>query len=179
MSQDTSTTTVSDVHVGYESFEQPQADYFGFASTERFLLPDRVSFIEFRIMNEGKKAQFQKMTSRDLVLERSGNARTKMDPAQERHELIRQSVIGWNLKRKRSADGPLEDVPFNNAQLGVFLQDANPKIIEDLEAAIRKANPWLMSELTVEQIDEQMNELRDLREQAVERERGEGSSASK
>jgi len=174
-------TVISDAHVpAYEQSTPAQADYFGFASTERFLLPDGVSFIEYRIMNEGKKAQFQKMTSRDLVIEgKTGNARTRMDPAQERHELIRQSVIGWNLKRRRSANGPLEDVPFNNSTLGQFLQDANPKLVEDLELAIRKSNPWLLNELTVEQIDAQMDELRELREAAVERERGEASSASK
>lgn len=155
-----------------------QHDYFGFIETKKHYLPDGVTWIEIQAMNEGQKAHFQKLTQRDMVLEKgSGNARFKIDPAVERHALIEASVIGWNLMRGGQV------VPFDNAgranPLKDFLSLANPKIVEDLEMAIRKLNPWLLAELTVEEIDKQIDELKDLREEAVKREAGEGSSSSR
>lgn len=151
-----------------------QQDYFGFQSNEKFYFPDGVTYVEFAVMNEGAKAKFQKLTQRDLVVERqSGNARMKVDPSQERHELIRSSVTGWNLLRNG------QPVDFNPRQLKDFLELANPKLVEDLEIAIRKANPWLMDEMKVEDIDREIENLQQMRDAAVERERGEASSSSR
>lgn len=171
MSTDTSTAPI-------ETNLNAQEDYFGFAKTERWYLPDNVSYFELRAMNEGDKAKFQKMTQRDMVLEKgSGNARFKIDPAVERHALIEASVVGWNLTRNGVP------VPFDKAgranPLGDFLQLADPAIVEKLELAIRKLNPWLLAEMSVEEIDNQIEELKELRKVAVEREAGEGSSSSK
>src|SRR4051812_3892522 len=64
-------------------------DYFGFAETQRWYFPDGKQYIEFQRMNEGERARFQKMTTRDVtVIRGSGDAKVKMDPATERHELI-------------------------------------------------------------------------------------------
>lgn len=167
-------------HVGSETEEsvghevQIQQDYFGFQHRERHYLPDGVSYFELEAMNEGMKSKFQKMTQRDLVLEKgSGNARMKVDPGAERHELIKASVKGWNLTR----NGQLQ--PFGDAALRDFLTLANPKIVEDLEVAIRKLNPWLLGDATVAEIDKQIEELQELRIEAVKREEGEASSSSK
>lgn len=149
-------------------------DYFGFQASERFYLPDGVQYIEFEIMNEGKKAQFQKLTQRDMVLERgSGNARVRVDPGQERHALIQSSVTGWNMYR-----GGKPQI-FGQAALRDFLTLADPKIVEGLEKAIRKANPWLLAEMTVADIDKEIANLQEMRDVAAEREAGEGSSTSK
>ena len=155
-----------------------QVDYFGFQSFEKYYLPDGISWFELQRLNEGQKAEFQKNTQRDMILEKgSGNARFKIDPAVERHALIEAAVVGWNLTRngqpvpfdKRGRANPLRD----------FLQLADPKIVEDIELKIRKMNPWLMSDLTVKEIDEQIAELEDMRKIAEEREAGEASSSSK
>jgi len=153
-----------------------QMDYFGFASSERFTFPDGITYIQFEVMNEGKKAKFQKLTQRDLILERqSGNARMKVDPSLERHILINQSVSGWNLVRGGNGD----PIPFGNKALSDFLELANPKLIEELEVAIRKANPWLMTDMSVEDIDRELENLGELRKAAEARESGEASSSSK
>ena len=155
-------------------FEQSTpVDYFGFQATEKFYLPDGQQYIEFQIMNEGAKAKFQKLTTKDLVVQRGGDARMKMDPAQERHELIRQSVIDWTLTRGG------QPVRFNPTNLKDFLELANPKLIEDLEKAIRKANPWLLGEMKVEDIDREIENLQEMRKVAEEREAGEAFSASR
>lgn len=154
--------------------ESPQVDYFGFQQFEKYYLPDGHSWFELRAMNEGDKARFQKRTQRDLVLEKgSGNARFKMDPGVERHELIKASVVNWNLMRQGIPQ------PFGERALQDFLNLADPKIVEGLELAIRKLNPWLLNDLTVEEIDRQIDELQEMRAIAVEREAGEAVSASK
>jgi hypothetical protein len=148
--------------------EQPvYEDYFGFAKTERWYFPDGKQYIEFEIMNEGKKAKFQKHTQRDLVLERnSGNARMKVDPSQERHELLRSSVTDWYLTRGG------QPIPYTERAFKDFLELADPVLIEDLEKAVRKANPWLMAEMSVEDIDREIENLQEMRKIAEERERG-------
>lgn len=158
-------------------------DYFGFGQSERFTMPDGKQYIEFQVMNEGQRREFQKRTNKDIKFNRATNdASIKADPAEERWALITSSVTGWNLKRRRP-DGSFEDAPFSKgspgSELEKFLAKANPKLIDDLEFAIRKANPWMQADMTVEEIDKEMDRLRDLREQAVEREKGEGSSSSK
>lgn len=151
--------------------EGSQQDYFGFVgSDQKFTLPDGISYIEFRRMSEGKKKAFQDKTSKDLVLERqSGNARMSVLQGSERHELIKACVTGWNLKRGG------EPIPFTPINLNDFLDLADPVIIEDLEKAIRKANPWLMAEMSTKDIDREIENLQEMRQVAEERERGEAS----
>lgn len=154
--------------------EPKQQDYFGFHRTEKYFLPDGVSFIEFKPMNEGEKKNFQDRTSKDLVLERNGGARMSILQGSERHELIKTCVVGWNLTRNgEPLPQPTESrgkIHFND-----FLTLADPLVIEGLEKAIRKANPWLMAEMKVEDIDREIQNLQEMREIAVKREAGEAS----
>lgn len=176
---DTAAASAAGVVLEDEVYE----DYFGFDQKHVFYLPDGKQFIEFQTMDEGRKAKFQKMTNRDVVLERqSGNARMNVDPASERWELLKASVTGWKIMRKNN-NGKFEPVPFSigspGAEFEKWLDKANPLIVADLEVAIRKANPWLIGEMTVEDIDKEMDNLRELREAAVKREAGNASSSSR
>jgi|SRR6478609_556269 len=166
-------TTFAD---GFDPNEVPgaeagaQQDYFGFASTSKYFLPDGVSYIEFTKMNEGKKKAFQDKTSKDLVLERqSGNARMSVLQGSERWELIKSCVVGWNLTR----GGTL--VPFTMVMLNDFLDLADPIVVEGLEKAIRKANPWLLAEMTSKDIKREIENLEEMLKVAEEREAGEAS----
>lgn len=158
-----------------EFVETPeQADYFGFGGEQNFIFPDGISYITFKVMNEGQRAKFQKLTSRDMVLERrSGDARVGVNPAEERHALIIAACVAWNLKRRG------QPVPFTERALRDFLQFADPSIVDNLEKAIRKANPSLAAELSVEDIDREIENLQEMREEAAKREAGEGSSSSR
>ncbi len=158
--------------------EKVYEDYFGFDETERWFFPDQKQYIEFHVMNEGQRAKFQKLTNKDITLRRqSGDASIKVDPAEERRALLTSSVTGWLIYRQG------EPVPFSIGSPGAnfeqWLDRANPKLVDDLEFTIRKANPWMQADMSVDQIDEEMDRLRELREQAVERQRGEGVSSSK
>lgn len=154
-----------------EQFE----DYFGFEQMQVYTLPDGKQQIFFQVMNEGQKSKFQQKTNRDIHVNRnSQDMRIKADPAGERQALIESSVTGWSLMRRRKDGQGWEPAPFSNNgtpgdELHRWLDKANPKIVEELEDAIRKANPWLQADMTVEQIDEEIQRLHDLRADVVKR----------
>lgn len=153
----------------------PQAivDYWGTDEKHRHELPDGKQWIEFKIMNEGDKVKFQKLTNTDVTLGRDNTAKVKMDPATERHTLIKTSVCDWSLTKGG------EPVAFSRQLLEKWLEVAPPKIVEELEYAIRMANPWMQAEQTVQMIDEEIERLYERRKEIVERESGEASSATK
>lgn len=157
--------------------QSTQANYWGFNATKKFYFPDGITFIEHKVMNEGDKVKFQKKTGRDITLSRQGDAKLKLDAGAERHELIKTVAVGWNLIRE-GVNGP-EPVPFDDRNKNAFLDVADPRIIEDLEVDIRKANPWLIGELTVEELEKQRDEIEELLVAARAREAGEGSSVSR
>lgn len=165
---------------GIVTEEQVFEDYFGFGETHTWYFPDGKQFITYKVMNEGEKAKFQKATNRDITLQRTtGDARIKTDPADERWQLLDTCVTGWNLMRK-SASGKFEPVPFSKGSPGStlhqWLQVANPRLVESLEFEIRMANPWLQGEMSVEDIDKELDRLNEMREAAVKREEGKGAS---
>lgn len=144
-----------------------QSDYFGFQATDKFFFPDQVTWIEYKKLNEGDKKKFQDKMSRDLVLQRSGDARMKVLQGEERHELIKTAIVDWNLKRGG------RDVRCDPIQINDFLTLGDPRIVEDLEKAIRKANPWLMAEMKSEDIEREIENLQEMLEVAKKREAGE------
>ena len=154
--------------------EVGQQDYFGFVKEYEHTLPDGISIINYRAMNEGAKKKYQSEVQKPLRINtRTNEAQASVDPAADRHALIRHSLTGWNLKRGN------QPVPFTERNLKDFLDLADPSIIDGIEKSIRKANKWLLADLTVEQIDEQIEELQELRVDVEARESGEGASASK
>lgn len=163
---------VVDTGEGYE-------DYWGVSETRRYTLPDGKQWIEFKIMDEGDKTKFQKMTNSDLIVQRSGDSRIKIDPARERHELIKNSVTNWNLVQRDPVLNSWTPAPFSTRGVEQWLEKAPPKIVEELELEIRKANPWMQADMSVDEIDKEIERLQDLRTLARERELGEGVSTSK
>lgn len=148
----------------------PQQDYFGFSATGKYFFPDGVTYIEFTKMNEGAKKDFQDKTSKDLVLERtSGNARMTVLQGSERHALIKACVVDWNLLRNGTP------IAFTAAALNDFLALTDPVIVEGLEKEIRKANPWLLGEMSSGDIKKEITNLEEMLEVALKREAGEAS----
>ena len=139
-------------------------DTFSFDYTEEYELPGTGGqVIYFKRLTEGKKADFQKLTNGDVRIQRNtGDAKMKMDPAAERHELIRQSVCDWTLVQ-RNHKGEIARVKFDSSALKTWMEKTDPKFVQGLEKAIREKNEWMRSEITVEGIDEQMEELRQRR----------------
>jgi hypothetical protein len=148
-------------------------DYWGTDETIRHNLPDGKQYFEIKVMNEGERAKFQRLTNQDLIVNRDNSARVKMDPARERHSLITTSVVGWNLYKGG------EVVGFSPQILEKWLSAAPPKIVDDLEFAIRKANPWMQADMEPDQIREEIGRLEELLQQTIDRQAGEAASANK
>lgn len=162
-------------------------NYFTFSDTKRWMFPDGVQWMQFHVMNEGDKAAFQRKTNRDIKInQKTQDATVKMDPAEERHELIKSSVDDWYVFAP-DATGRMQQVPFTVSDtrnptgmcLERWLKLANPKLVEELEFEIRKANPWLQADMTVEEIDKEITRLQELRTEAEKREAGNFASGSR
>jgi hypothetical protein len=144
-----------------------KSDYFGFDESDRVMLPDDASWVEFVVMNEGKRRKYLNEQNRGIHINRATqDARIDTAPGDERWSLLRNTLSGWNLERGGNA------VPFVRSNLDQFLENANPRIIDIIERAVRLAHPWLGSEMTTEDIDQEIENLNKLREQAIERESG-------
>lgn len=159
-------------------------DYWGFEQSHTFYMPDGKQTITYKTLTEGDIALFNKKLKRDVVVEkRTGDARFRMDQSEERHALLEVAVTGWALMR-RGRQG-WERAPFSTGSVGSelnkWINKANPTIVANLEAAIRKANPTLLSATpeTIDAIDKQIDELTQQRQEILDRQRGEDSSATK
>lgn len=161
---------------------EPQfVNYFAFSVVEKWFFPDGNQWIAFKIMSEGDKAAFQRLTSRDVKVNRnSGDASFPVDAAGERHTLIKTSVVDWYIFAPNPYSGEPEQVPFSlsdtrhptGMNLEKWLKLANPKLVEELEYTIRKANPWMQADMTIEEIDKEIERLQDLRRETEVREAG-------
>ena len=158
-------------------------DYFGFNVTEKWFFPDKVQFIEYRLLDEGRKVKFQQKTKSAVKINRgTQDASFEMDAAKERTELINTSVVGWRMFRRDPEGGrhPIE-VPYSERDFKKWLEGADPTLVQSLEFQIRKSNPWLLgdSDQSIEEYDKEIDRLAQLRDAAKERLQGEDSSSGR
>lgn len=170
-----STIEAAMVADGVRTTDRVQEDYWGVDVQDTFFFPDHTTFVTLQQLNEGGRLKYQKAIGRDVRLNRvSGDATLRMSGGEERYELLRLVIVGWNLQRQG------KPVPFSSGSPGSTLEQwlnvAPTSIIDAIEKAARKLNPWLTSEMTVEAIDEQIEELRKLRDEKEREEEGNASS---
>jgi hypothetical protein len=163
-------------------------NYWGAQNVKRWLLPDGEQWIEFKTQDEGLKAQYQQRTNRDITFDKTGNTKMGIDPVTDRHTLIEMSVTNWHMFIPKSEDlSPAEladpdnwdEAAFSPKLIREWLRRGDPKVIQDLEVEIRMANPWMQSEMTVEEIDKEIARLNEVRIQAVEREAEKAGSGTR
>lgn len=162
-------------------------DYWGVDETFKYELPDGKQYFEIKPMDEGGKTRFQKKTNKGIRMnQRSQEATVDVDPADERHTLIKESVVDWKIMQRDPKDpsGWSEypcppDERRRKSSLEDLLEKFNPKVVQDLEFFIRTKNPWMQADMSVEEIDEELERLQALRKQAKEQQEGEGVSANK
>lgn len=163
----------------FEPAAPQYTNYWGVTETHRHMLPDNTQFFEYKTMNEGDKSKFQKLTNQDLVVQRDQSARVRVDPVTERHTLIKTSVTGWHMFAPDHKTGEMLPAAFSAALLEKWLTVADPKVVEDLEHAIRLSNPWMQADMTLEEIDKEIERLHEVRRSVVDREAGEAISGTK
>lgn len=156
---------------GVPTEERRQQSYFGFERTEQHFLPDGVSFIEHRILNEGRRKMYLDAVQKDVRIGKaSGDAFLKLQSGTEKHILLEAAICGWSLIDESGAD-----VPFNTRNLKRFLNDTDPKLIDGIEKAVRKANTWLMADLSVEDIQKQIDDLEEMKAAKIAEDEGKDS----
>ena len=162
-----------------ESLEETAyEDYFGFDETVKHFLPDGKQYFVIKKMNEGDRKRYQSETRSELTVQRAtGDAKMRMDPGTERWTLLKSAVSGWHLVRRVSTGW--RTVDFSKQSFEQWLGAADPRLVDDLEKAVRKTNPWLLQEMSVADIDKEIESLQEMREVAVRREQGEESSSDK
>lgn len=168
---DTPQDTIPPIASENEQFE----DYWAAPENERFTFPDGKQWVEYKVMTEGDKKLYQKRTNRDITITRDQNTKVGIDPAEDRHILLEMSIVDWHMVTK--VNGEWQPVDFGKLPLRTFLERGNPKVIQDLEADIRMANPWMQADMTDEEIDKEIARLEEIKKTNREREAAKGYSS--
>jgi hypothetical protein len=158
-------------------------NYYAFDEKEKWFFPDGKQWIEFRKLTEGDRAKYLKATRSDVHLnQKSGEARIPFDQSADRKELLLHSITDWLLVSfvtGRPTPIAFQAGASKGGVVAQWIDRADPAILGQLEKAIRKANPWLLNEMSSEQIRKEITDLEELLVVAEKREAEEGNSSSK
>lgn len=158
-------------------------NYWGVKDKKKWYLGDGQQWIEFKKMDEGAKRKYQQRTNRDITINRDQSTKLGIDPAEDRHVLIEMSVVDWYMVIPKNPEDlentEWEQAAFAPALLRKWLELGDPKAIQDLEVEIRMFNPWMQSDMTVEEIDKEIARLEEVRKEAVEREAAKADSGTR
>ena len=144
-------------------------DFFGGVNdTERWYFPGQdEQFIEFALMTEGMRKQWQRKTNRAIKVGRNTQeAEIAVDAASDREWLLKIAVKDWFIRNPNKNNQP---VPFTDREFAAWMERANPRLIDKLEQAIRDANPWMLDEMDPDSIKEEIVRLEKMYDKAVER----------
>lgn len=140
-------------------------DYWGTKGETTHYMPDGKQYFTIKKMDEGDRARYQFESGMQMTsMRKTGDTKIDINQAKDREALVCASVKGWFLVK----DGV--QVPFNAQALRAWVKGSDPKLLDKLLMSIRKFNPFLQEDLSVKDIDEQMQELRELRDIAEKRE---------
>lgn len=185
------TTTTPDPTAQPAQDDVTYEDYWGVQETFQFDLKDGKQYFVIKPMDEGAKTRFQKLTNKGIRMnQRSQEAHLDIDPADERHTLIRESVVDWHIMQKDpKAESGWSELPCPDDEVrrkrvireNFAGEDAkfNPKIIQELEFFIRTKNPWMQADMDLEELYKQRDEVDLLIKQKKEADAGEDDSTSK
>lgn len=157
---------------GVDPYDKVQVDYFAVAEDVKTFLPDGISWVSHKTLMEGDRKKYLASVNRDMKIQKgSGDAILRFAAGEDRTALLRVAITGWNLIR----DG--QPIQFNTKNLEAFL-NGNVKVLEIIEKAVKKNNDWLTQDMTVEDIDAEIESLQELRAEVAEREAGNAGSAN-
>src|SRR5436190_10142041 len=92
--------SIVDVHRPEDPIVRIQQDYFAFDIIGRTMFPDGISWVEHAVMNEGARRKYLNAVNREVRVQKSTqDAILKMAPGEERTELLKATIVGWNLSR--------------------------------------------------------------------------------
>jgi hypothetical protein len=148
-------------------------DYFATGEDAKTMLPDGTQWVTHKVLTEGDRKRYLKVVQKDLKIQKgTQDMIMKLAAGEDRTALIEIAVTGWNLIRNG------QPWPFTKANLAEFASNGPIKILDLVERDIRHANPWLLGEMSTEDIDQEIQRLTELRDEVSEREAGKSGSAS-
>lgn len=154
-----------------------EIDYFAF-DVEHIVNIGGGQWVSHREFNEGARKKYLNMQNRDMIVQKAtGDMKVKMAPGDERHALLKAAICGWEIYRGKGENR--QAVPFTARNLDDMLDKFPPKIIDIIEKDVRKNNPWLLSEMSVEDIDKEIASLQEMREAKIKEEEGNVVSSNK
>lgn len=144
-------------------------DSFSFGGTDRWYFDRDKQWVEFKKLTEGDRVKYERLTNKDLTFNRaSGDARIKVDQGGDRKQLIKIAATDWAIYSKNPTTGRWERQSFNQAMLDSWLDVTDPSLVEGLDEAIRKFNPWLTdADESVEDIEKAIEELEERKRQKI------------
>lgn len=145
-------------------------DYFGFEETERVYL-DSKQYVDVGALNEGGRRNYLNAVNREARISKgSGDTVIKLANGDERRILITAALTGWNLMRPNlKKPGEYMPVPFNANTVREFLDKVSPTVLDRVDKVVRKQNPWLLQDATIEDMEQQIIEL----QEGIEKKRAE------
>ena len=143
-----------------------QISYFGFGGTEKFYVDDE-NWVEIKIMNEGDRRRYQSKTTRDMKVSQGGEATFSLSPGEDRQALLEVAISDWNF-----VDQGGGEVAFNRSNLEKFLNGAPVEVVDKIDNQVRLLNPWLSSEQSIEDMQNEIDRLEERIKAAREAEEG-------
>lgn len=153
--------------------------YYGSSDTLKYDMPDGKQYFIICKMTEGMRVQYENATQSDISFNRgSDNMAIRPDASKSRQELLKICVVGWKFARP-NARGQMEWVAFSKrnfngsrgpGSLEQWLEDGDPKMVNDVYLAARKYNPFLSEDMTSEMIMDEIIKLQEMHAEALKRE---------
>lgn len=157
---------------GESPTESVPVDYFIPGKEITTMLPDGIQWVTTKQMTEGDRKSYLAKVNRDMKIEKaSGDAILKVAAGEDRTALLKVAITGWSIVRNSR---PLE---FDRRNLDEFLELMPPHILDKIEKDVRKNNLWLLDDMSIEDIDEEIDRLEDLKKDIKAREQGKSDSA--
>jgi hypothetical protein len=145
-------------------------DYFATEDIYTCVLPDGVQWVQHKALTEGDRRKYRNKTSRNVRINRATqDASMEMASGDDLHVLLTIAVVGWNLQRNGV------EVPFHKRALDEFLEKAPPSIIDHIHKDITKHNPWLLGDISLEDMLKERDNLDEMIE--VKRKEAEGKDS--
>lgn len=153
-----------------------EVDFFGCDTRQQVYLPgSNTQFVVIKELTEGDRKKYLDKTNREVKFAKDQTATMRSQPGTERHALLKEAIVGWNFLR----DGSVMNEMTHPRLLDEFLDKTSPKVIDHILKAVHKLNPWLLADMSIEDIDEELKNLTEMRELKVKEEAKNGSSASR
>lgn len=153
-----------------------EVDFFGCDERRTVFLPGSSSqYVVVKEFTEGDRKKYLDRTNKDVRFSKGGDASMKASPGSDRHELLRIAIVDFHLLK---AGTPVTQATHPRA-LDEFLDKTSPRVIDHIVKEVHKLNPWLLAEMTVEDIEKEIADLEEMLEVRKKEEAKNDSSTSR